>query len=72
MRILAQPLTLAVLCAILTLLMALFSGLKIKQDAENRELARQKAAWAAAIKQDLKALPDSFSTPKWQDQENNQ
>ncbi|MGA8655212.1 MAG: hypothetical protein WB586_03615 [Chthoniobacterales bacterium] len=72
MRILAQPLTLAVLCAILTLLMGFFAGLKIKQDADNRELARQKAAWAAAIKQDLKALPDSFSTPRWQDQKNSQ
>jgi hypothetical protein len=72
MRILTQPLTVAVLCAILTLLMVFFAGLKTKQDADNRELARQKAAWDAAIKQDLKALPDSFSTPKWQDQKDNQ
>ncbi|MGA8659601.1 MAG: hypothetical protein WB586_26050 [Chthoniobacterales bacterium] len=69
MRVLTQPLIVALLCAILTLLGAFIGGLKMKHDAENRELIKQRAAWDTAIHQELRALPDPFETPKWNDQD---
>lgn len=69
MRILTQPLIVALLCAILAVLVAFIGGLKMKQDADNREQAKQRAAWDTAIHQELKALPDPFETPKWNEKD---
>ena len=55
----------ALLCGILTLLMGFVAWFKGTQDVREKELQRQKAAWEAALRDDLKALPDSFQTPKW-------
>jgi hypothetical protein len=61
-------LSLALLLAIFALLMAFFAGLKTAEQERQREFLRQKQAWDAAVKQDLRALPDSFTTPKWKDE----